>query len=118
MLSAGANPRRWLDLVHGIVAFPVATATFGLVVGWWSAAVGGTGYVLWEWALPRDNPDNTSLAELIGLGSGRGPDLLLTTGIGLFALVTLPLVVKGCVAVQTGMARALLGGTETAGTGR
>ena len=118
VLSAGADPRRWLDLVHGIVAFPVATATFGLVVGWWSAAVGGTGYVLWEWALPRDNPDNTSLAELIGLGSGRGPDLLLTTGIGLLALVTLPLVVKGCVAVQTGIARALLGGTETAGTGR
>ena len=38
-------------------------ATFGLVVGWWSAAVGGTGYVLWEWALPRDDPDNTSLAD-------------------------------------------------------
>ncbi len=113
VLSAGADPRRWLDLVHGIVAFPVALATFVLATVWWSTALGGTGYVLWEWALPRDDPDNTSLAELIGLGDGRAPDILLTTGIGLFALVTLPLVVRGCVAVQTGLARALLAGTES-----
>jgi hypothetical protein len=113
VLSAGADPRRWLDLVHGIVAFPVAVATFALTVAWWSAALGGTGYVLWEWALPRDNPEDTTLAELIGLGDGRGPDILLTTGMGLFALVTLPLVVRGCVAVQTGIARALLSGAES-----
>jgi len=113
VLSSGADPRRWLDLVHGIVAFPVATATFALTVAWWSAALGGTGYVLWEWALPRRDADDTTLAELIGLGDGRGPDILLTTGMGVFALVTLPLVVRGCVAVQTGIARALLGGTES-----
>ena len=63
-------------------------------------------------AAPRQ-PRRHTLAELIGLGDGRGPDILLTTGIGLFALVTLPLVVRGCVAVQTGIARALLGGAET-----
>lgn len=111
--SAGADPRRWLDLVHGIVAFPIALATFVITTVWWAVALSGTGYVLWEWALPRDDPDNTSLAELIGLGDGRMPDILLTTGIGLFALVTLPLVVRGCVAVQTGLARALLGGTDS-----
>ena len=31
-VSAGADPRRWLDLLHGIVAFPVAVATFAIVV--------------------------------------------------------------------------------------
>ena len=112
VLSAGADPRRWLDLVHGIVAFPVATATFSLVVGWWAGALGGVTYGLWEWALPRDNPDNTTLAELIGLGDSRAADIMLTSGIGLTMLVTLPLVVAGCAAVQTGLARALLGGWE------
>jgi hypothetical protein len=112
VLSAGADLRRWLDLIHGLVAFPVAVVTFALTTAWWSAALGGTGYVLWEWALPRDNPDNTTLAELIGLGDTRTADILLTTGMGLVALVTLPLVVRACVAVQTGLARALLGGPD------
>jgi hypothetical protein len=112
VLSAGADPRRWLDLLHGIVAFPIATATFGLVVGWWAGALGGVTYGLWEWALPRDDPDNTSLAELIGLGDSRTADILLVSGLGVAALATLPLVVAGCAAVQTGIARALLGGWE------
>ena len=52
-VSAGADPRRWLDLLHGIIAFPVAVATFAIVVAWFAAAIGGLGYVLWEWSLPR-----------------------------------------------------------------
>jgi hypothetical protein len=112
VLSAGADPRRWLDLIHGLVAFPVAVVTFALTTAWWASALGGTGYVLWEWALPRDDPGDTTLAELIGLGDTRTADILLTTGIGLVALVTLPLVVRACVAVQAGLARALLGGPD------
>lgn len=111
VLSAGADPRRWLDLIHGIVAFPVATATFAIVTGWWAGAIGGVGYVLWEWALPRGG-DRRGLAELIGLGDGRGVDILLMTGLGAVALLTLPLVVGACAAVQTGLARALLVGTD------
>jgi hypothetical protein len=67
-------------------------------------------YVLWERALPRGTDDgNTTLAELLGW-DGRAADVLLTTGIGVVAPVTLPLVVRACVAVQAGLARALLGG--------
>lgn len=114
VLSAGADPRRWLDLLHGIVAFPVAATTFALVLSWWAVALGGLTYGLWEWALPRDaaDPDNTTLAELIGLGDTRTADILLVTGLGVAALATLPLVVAACAAVQTGIARALLGGWE------
>jgi len=107
-LSAGADPRRWLDLAHGLIAFPVAVTTFAVVVSWFAAAAGGLGYVLWEWALPRDEPDNQTLAELIGLGSGRLADILLITGLGALAAVTLPFVVRGCAAVQAGLARSLL----------
>lgn len=114
VLSAGADPRRWLDLLHGIVAFPIATTTFSLVLSWWAGALGGVTYALWEWSLPRDaaDPDNTNLAELVGLGDSRTADVLLVTGLGVVALVTLPLVVAACSAVQTGIARALLGGWE------
>jgi hypothetical protein len=106
-VSAGADPRRWLDLLHGIVAFPVAVATFSVVVTWFAGAVGGLGYVLWEWSVPRD-PGNESLASLIGLGDGRAADILLTTALGAVLAITLPWVVRGCAAVQAGLAWALL----------
>src|SRR6185369_9038537 len=79
-VSAGADPRRWLDLLHGIVAFPVAVATFSIVVTWFAAAAGGLGYVLWQWSLPRD-PDRHTLACYIGLGNGDTADILLITGL-------------------------------------
>ena len=106
-VSAGADPRRWLDLLHGIVAFPVAVATFSIVVSWFAAAVGGLGYVLWEWALPR-GPDEHSLAYYMGLGNGRTADILITTALGAVAALALPWVVRGCAAVQAGLAWALL----------
>lgn len=107
-LAVGADPRRWLDLAHGIVGFPVAVAAFSVAVGWFAAAAGGLGYVLWEWSVPRGGADDETLAELIGLGDGRLPDVLLTTGLGAVFAVTLPYVVRGCAAVQAGLAWALL----------
>jgi hypothetical protein len=106
-VSAGADPRRWLDLLHGIVAFPVAVATFAIVVAWFAGAIGGLGAVLWEWSVPR-GPDNHSLAYFVGLGDGRTADVLLTTGLGAVLAITLPWVVRGCAAVQAGLAWALL----------
>jgi Putative sensor len=106
VIDVVADVRRWLDAVHGIVAMPVATVTWSLVVTWWAAALGGVTYGLWEWSLP-DGPDNTRLAELLGW-DGRGADILLHAAIGLFALVTLPLVVRGCALLQAKIARALL----------
>ena len=106
-VSAGADPRRWLDLLHGIIAFPVAVATFSIVVSWFAAAVGGLGYVLWEWSVPR-GADNHSLAYYVGLGDGRTADILLTTALGAVVALTLPWVVRGCAAVQAGLAWALL----------
>ncbi len=106
-VSAGADPRRWLDLLHGIVAFPVAVATFAIVVAWFAVAAGGLGYVLWQWSLPRD-ADRHTLAYYVGLGNGDTADILLMTGIGAVAALALPWVVRGCAAVQAGLAWALL----------
>jgi hypothetical protein len=107
-LAAGADPRRWLDLLHGIVAFPIAVATFSIVVTWFAGAISGLGYVLWEWSVPRGGPDNHTLAYFIGLGDGRTADILLTTGLGALMALTLPWVVRGCAAVQAGLAWSLL----------
>jgi Putative sensor len=108
-LSAGADPRRWLDVVHGLIGFPIAVASFVVTVSWFAAALGGMSYGLWEWSVTR-GADNQTLAELIGLGDGRTADILLTTGLGVVCAVTLPWVVRGCAAVQAGVAWSLLCG--------
>ena len=41
-----------------------------IVVTWFAAAVGGLGYVLWGWSLPRGG-DNHSLAYHIGVGAAH-----------------------------------------------
>ena len=108
-VSAGADPRRWLDLAHGLVGFPVAVTSFVVVVAWFAGALSGLTCVLWEWSVPRGD-GNHSLAYFIGLGDGRTPDILLTTGLGAILAVTLPWVIRGCAAVQAGIAWSLLCG--------
>ena len=56
---------------------------------WWATAIGGTLTVAWDWSIPR-GPDNTSLAQLIGLGDSAFARIGLQTAIGLVCLVTLP----------------------------
>lgn len=99
----------WLDAAHGIVNFPVAIATFTVVVTWWAAAIGGTLTIAWDWSIPR-GPDNRSLAQLIGLGDSALARIGLQTAIGLFCLVTLPVVVRGCALLSASFSRLLLTG--------
>ncbi|CAN5664738.1 sensor histidine kinase [soil metagenome] len=99
----------WLDLLHAILHFPIAVATFCVVVSWWASAVGGTLTVAWDWSIPR-GPDNTSLAQLIGLGDSTFARIGLQTAIGLLCLLTLPLVVRGCALLSASFSRVLLTG--------
>lgn len=111
VLSAGSDPRRWLDLVHGIVAFPVAVASFAVVVSWWATALGGLTSVFWQWSVPH-GPDRQGLADVTGFGDGLVAEVVLVTALGLVAALTLPLVVRFCVALQAGVAHALLVGHQ------
>ncbi|GAA2705722.1 sensor histidine kinase [Micromonospora olivasterospora] len=118
--EAGAGPWRrvltpirdaqsWLDLAHGILKLPVAIVTFVVTVTWWAAAVAGTLYWAYDWAIPNP-PDNEGLSELLGLGDSAGARIGLHCAIGVFFLITLPLVVRGCALFQAALARALLTG--------
>lgn len=99
----------WLDLAHAILAFPIAVAAFCVVLSWWAVAVAGTLTVAWDWSIPR-GPDNTSLAQLVGLGDSAAARIGFQTVIGLVCLVTLPVVVRGCALVSAGFSRFLLTG--------
>lgn len=99
----------WLDFTYGVVHFPIAVVTFSIVVSWWASAIGGTLTVLWDWSIPR-GPDNTSLAQLIGLGDSAFARIGFQTAVGVVCLVTLPLVVRGCALLSAGFSRLLLTG--------
>jgi signal transduction histidine kinase len=99
----------WLDLAHAIVHFPMAVATFCIVVSWWASAIGGTLSVAWDWSIPR-GPDNHSLAQLIGLGGSTFARVGLQTAIGVVCLISLPVVVRGCALISAGFSRLLLTG--------
>jgi signal transduction histidine kinase len=99
----------WLDLVYGILHFPISVATFSIVVSWWASAIGGTLTIAWDWSIPRGR-DNNSLAQLIGLGDSAFARIGLQTAIGLICLVSLPIVVRGCALISAGFSRILLTG--------
>jgi signal transduction histidine kinase len=109
ILTPMRDPQSWLDLLHAFVKLLVTLPTFALVLIWWAGGVAGTLYFAYDWALPR-GPGDQDLSELLGMGEGAGPRVALNTAIGVFFLLTLPLMARGCAKTQAGLARSLLTG--------
>ncbi|MEV6366699.1 sensor histidine kinase [Micromonospora sp. WP24] len=106
-----ADAQSWLDLSHGIFKLIVAVGTFVVTVVWWAGAVGGALYWAYDWALPRGSEaENTDLNELLGLGDSTASRVGLYTAVGVFFLITLPIVVRGCALLQASFSRAMLTG--------
>ncbi|HEU5109284.1 MAG TPA: sensor domain-containing protein, partial [Micromonosporaceae bacterium] len=107
MLTPLGQPQPWLDLAHGILRLPLAIFSFVVLLTWWSGALAGTAYVLYDWALPHP-PDDENLHDLLGLPDTSGPRVVFYTALGLFFLLTLPLVGRGCALLEAGFARLML----------
>jgi signal transduction histidine kinase len=112
-----ADGQLWLDLVHGIVVFIPATATFCIVLTWWTTAVAGIFYWTYDWALPHNARDNVGvmvndrqLHEVLGLPDTASVRILFYLLVGLIFALSLPWVVRGCALVQAWFGRALLTG--------
>jgi signal transduction histidine kinase len=104
-----ADTQSWLDLAHAVVRLPIAVFSFVVTVAWWAGALGGSLYWTYAWTIP-DGPDDQDLADLLGLGNSIGARIGLYTAIGVFFLITLPLVVRGCALLEASFGRALLTG--------
>lgn len=107
LLTPLRDVQSWLDVLWCLIGFATATFAFAVAVAWWAATLGGLSYWFWERFIPR-GPDNTSLAELIGLGSTRTADVLLQTAIGVVALLTLPVAMRIAAATHAAVSRVLL----------
>ena len=107
LLTPLRDMQSWLDILWCLIGLVTATFAFAVAVTWWAATLGGLSYWFWERFIPR-SPDDTSVAQLIGLGDTRSADMLLQTAIGIFALVTLPVAMRAAAATNAAFSRVLL----------
>ncbi len=114
--AAAPGPEVWLDLAHAVVVFPVALVTSVVTALWWFAGLGAaTSAVRGRYNSAGSMHPMTlyvgsaqsHIALSLGLTSPSGR-LAFGTTLGLLLLCTLPLVTRACLAVQTGLGRALL----------
>jgi signal transduction histidine kinase len=107
MLTRITDPQSWRDAVHGLLVLMVSIVTFTFAVTWWSGAAAGLLYPIYDPLLPHD-PNNYEFQELPGLPDVAAVRILFNLTVGVFFLVTLPLVMRVCAHAQAGMGRALL----------
>jgi signal transduction histidine kinase len=107
----------WLDVAAGILDLPFGIISFVITVTWWSAALGGVSYGLWDWTIygHSDQPgglvvDNEPLSQLLGMGATATARISLNTAVGIFFLLTLPVAVRLAALLRAQAARALLCG--------
>jgi signal transduction histidine kinase len=103
------DSQSWLDLAHGIIKFPIALFSFIVTITWWAGAIGGCLYWSYAWAIPN-GPDDQDLAELLGLGDSIGARIAMYSAFGIFFLITLPVVVRGCALLEASFGKGLLTG--------
>ncbi len=109
LMTPVRDRQSWLDVVWVAVSMVTATISWSVAVTWWSTALGGTTYAIWERFVPRGT-DPVTLASLLGFGTSRTADVLVISAIGVFALITLPLALRVASLLHSSLGRDLLCG--------
>jgi signal transduction histidine kinase len=107
VLTTLRDPQSWFDILWCLLGFVTAVVAASVALAWWVAALGGVSAWFWMRFIPL-GPDSTTLAELVGLGAGRGPEIWLNTGLGLVALATLVPVLRGAALLHAHLGSVLL----------
>ncbi|MFE3450969.1 sensor histidine kinase [Nonomuraea sp. NPDC059194] len=97
----------WLDLMHGIINFPIAVITFVVTVVFWAIPILGLSYPLYGWITSRI-PGNMELPELLGFGDGYLVNSVFYVALGLVGALVMPFMVRGAALLRAGLGRALL----------
>jgi signal transduction histidine kinase len=114
--TAALDPGLWLDVAHGVVIFPVVLVTSVVTGLWWFVGVAAVTYPLRAGQVAPGSlrPMTLYLGSSqshfdvgLGLTSPAGRTAFAIT-LGLVLLATLPIVTRGCVAVQAGLGQAFL----------
>lgn len=110
-LTPLSDGQSWLNLLWGLVNFPLAVAGFAVAVSWWAATVASLTYPLYAWVIRRAAGEGDGLEHATRwLGWGDSYLALSTLALigGLIMALLLPLVLRGFALTQAGLGRGLL----------
>ncbi|GAA2211958.1 hypothetical protein GCM10009850_074190 [Nonomuraea monospora] len=103
-----ANGQAALDLLYGVIAFPISLAASVVAAVWWTGALAGLTFPLYGWVIAALPGLDLTLPELLGLGGGDTTFVVLNTAIGVVFALTLVPVVRGAALVKASLAQAML----------
>ncbi|MBT2229908.1 sensor domain-containing protein [Nonomuraea sp. NEAU-A123] len=109
LVNPMTSGQSWLDLLHGIINFPLAIVSFVLTVVFWALPIAGLTYPLYGLITSRI-PDNVELPELLGIGRGYWVNSVFYVVLGLIGLLIMPIMTRGSALLRSGIGRALLTG--------
>ncbi|MEU6998367.1 sensor domain-containing protein [Nonomuraea sp. NPDC046570] len=109
LVNPMTSGQSWLDLLHGIVNFPIAIITFVVAVVFWAIPILGLTYPIYG-LVTSNIPGNVELPELLGFGDGYLVNSAFYVGLGVLGAIIMPPVVRGAVLMRAGLGRALLTG--------
>lgn len=112
LLARLKDPQSWLDALHAVVVLPVAVLTFVVAATWWAGTLGGLTYWFWQVFLPDDGDDG-GLARLAGWDQPWA-DSVVNLVLGLLFAASLAPALRGCAALQAGLARLLVANPQLA----
>lgn len=112
MVTPLRTPRYWVALVHQMIVQPVvATATFVVIAVWVPLAAGGLTSFAWR-PFVEQRPEDRMFGSIempFDTGLIWVAEAAIYLAIGIVATVTLPWVVRGCVALHVWPMRWMLG---------
>ena len=102
------NPDLWREALHGILALPISCLTWSVTITWWAMVVAGLTGPIWEGITQHYGATGSGSGWLMHTLGWPIPAGVFDFGVGVFALLTLPAVIRGCAAIHFGLARGLL----------
>jgi signal transduction histidine kinase len=100
-----AHIQSWRELLHILLEFVIATATFPVALAWFVCGPIGLLYVLF--GVWMNDSDTQSLSWLLGF-PGRAAETVVYVLLSLLVIGTAPYVLRGLVMLHAGIARGML----------
>ncbi|SEG90496.1 Putative sensor [Nonomuraea solani] len=108
MMNPLATGQGWVDVLYGIVSFPISLVAGVIALVWWGGAIAGLTFPLYGWILASLPGVDGGWPAMLGIGGGDAMFVGANTVAGvLFALTLLP-VVRGAALVKANLAQAML----------
>ncbi|MFG1945927.1 sensor domain-containing protein [Nonomuraea sp. NPDC048826] len=109
MMNPLTSGQALMDVLHVIIAFPIAIAAFVVAAVWWAGALAGLTFPLYGWIIAAiPGAVETGLPDLLGFGASPALFVVWHTVLGLLFAITLAPVLRGAALVKASLAELML----------